>query len=913
MTAPTNVQLPKTDFPMKANLAQSEPARIAAWKSAGIYQKMMSQRAPKGKFVLPDGPPYANGKIHVGHALNKILKDIVIKYKNMAGYHAAFIPGWDCHGLPIELNVTKKLGPKRKEMSNADVRKMCREEALSWVTKQKEQFERLGVLADWENPWLTLNPAYEADEIRVLAKIYDNGIFYRGEKPVYWCPTLQTALAAAEVEYRPHKSLSIYVKFPLLDKIAGLPDKKVSLLIWTTTPWTLPANYGVALNATFTYGFYDTGSEILVLAQDLKDTVEKETGLKLNELSTMPGAKFERMKARHPFMNRDSLVVLGDHVTLEAGSGVVHTAPGHGLEDYIVGLKYGLPVVSPVDEAGRFTKEVPDYQGQTIWESNSKIVEQLKAVGALVAVKEIEHSYPHNPRTKTPLIFRATPQWFIRMDDDKYPLRKMCLGAAEKDIGYVPKWGAQRLQSMIAGSPDWCLSRQRIWGVPIPVFYCDKCKTPLVNSEVMNRVADTMEKTGEGLEAYHSHPSEEFTRGHPCTECKNTKFSTGKDILDVWFDSGVCHTAVQRRSKDLAFLADVYLEGSDQHRGWFQTSLVSAIAAEGKPPYKTLITHGFVNDAQGYKMSKSVGNTVDPEEIIKESGSEILRIWVSHEDYGQDLTISKEMIMRMTDSYRRFRNTIRFLLGNLGDFDPIKDSVAHKNMTPLDQWALNQLQGLIDKCTQGYDGYEFFKVYHGLNNFFAHDLSATYLDILKDRLYTGKVNGLKRRAAQTVLFEITRALCGLMAPIASFLAEETYSYLPGEKKESVFLSNFPEGLPEWKQAKIEQDFTQLLEVRSAVAKELEELRRQKAIGSSLDARIKIFAPANIRKVLEAYDKHLREFFIVSQWQLADGKELKIEAGQAEGVKCERCWYYDLETGKDPRFPGQCPKCVEALT
>ncbi|MGZ3723055.1 MAG: isoleucine--tRNA ligase, partial [Bdellovibrionales bacterium] len=655
---------------MKANLAQNEPARIAAWKAASLYQKIMARPAPKGKFVMPDGPPYANGNIHVGHALNKILKDIILKYKNMAGFHAAFIPGWDCHGLPIELNVTKKLAAKGKELPPAQIRKICREEALGWVEKQKVQFERLGVVADWANPYLTLNPAYEADEIRVLAKINDNGIFFRGNKPVYWSPTLQTALAAAEIEYRDHKSLSIYVKFALLNKPLGLKDKKVSFLIWTTTPWTLPANYGVALNATLTYGFYDTGSEILVLAQDLKASVEKDTGLTLTEVLTMQGAEFDRMKAKHPFIDRDSLVVLGDHVTLEAGSGVVHTAPGHGLEDYIVGVKYGLPVASPVDEAGRFTKEVPEYEGQTIWEANPKIVEHLKSLGALVAVKEIVHQYPHDPRTKSPLIFRATPQWFIRMDDEKYNLRNMCMTAAEKDVAYFPKWGAQRLQSMLSNSPDWCLSRQRIWGVPIPVYYCDKCKTPLVNSQVMNRLADAMEKTGEGIEVYHSHPPEEFIAGLKCSECKNDKFTTGKDILDVWFDSGVCHTAVQARNKDLGMPADIYLEGSDQHRGWFQTCLVSSIAAYGKPPYKALITHGFVNDAQGYKMSKSVGNTIDPEEIIKESGAEILRIWVSHEDYGQDLTISKEMIARISDTYRRFRNTIRFLLGNLNDFDP---------------------------------------------------------------------------------------------------------------------------------------------------------------------------------------------------------------------------------------------------
>jgi len=910
-----SVLLPKTDFPMKGNLSQAEPVQIQKWLDTKLYQKILSKPAPKGLFVMPDGPPYANGNIHVGHVLNKVLKDIVIKYKNLAGYKATFIPGWDCHGLPIELNVTKKLGPKRKEMSDADVRKLCREEARSWVEKQREQFQRLGVVADWDNPYLTMLPGYEADEIRAVAKINDNGIFFRGEKPVYWCPTLQTALAAAEVEYRDHKSLSIFVKFPFKEKIDGisLPNKPVSFLIWTTTPWTLPANYGISLNSSYSYGFYDTGTDVLIMAEDLAEAVGSQTGLKLSLLGAKKGGAFERKKARHPFLERDSLIVLGDHVTLEAGSGAVHTAPGHGLDDYNVGLKYGLPVASPVDEAGRFTKDVPQFQGEKIWDANPKIVELLREKGMLVHVSELVHSYPHNPRSKTPLIFRATPQWFIRMDDPKYNLRGKCLDAAEKSIEYVPKWGAQRLQSMLANSPDWCLSRQRIWGVPVPVFYCEKCKTPLVDSQVMNRLADVMEKTGEGIEAYHSHPSAEFTAGVMCSACRHDKFTTGKDIMDVWFDSGICHTAVQARRKDMRFEADIYLEGSDQHRGWFQTSLVSALAGPGEMPFKTLITHGFVNDAQGYKMSKSQGNVVDPAEIIKDSGAEILRIWVSHEDYGQDLSISKDMMTRIADTYRRFRNTIRFLLGNLNDFDPAKDQIPLKNMTALDLWAMNQLHGLIEKCTAAYDRYEFYKVYHNLNVFFAHDLSATYLDILKDRLYTGKQNGPKRRAAQTVLYHTVRSLCGLMAPIASFLAEETYGYLPGEKKESVFLTDFPVAPKEWKNDAIERDFTALLEVRAAASKEMEELRRQKLIGSSLDARIHITAPEATLKILEAHRASLREFFIVSQFDFKAGPELKVSAEKAEGTKCERCWHYDKDTNKDQRFPNMCPKCVEALT
>lgn len=908
------VLLPKTDFPMKGNLAQSEPKRIADWQRSGLYHKMLKRSVEKGKFVMPDGPPYANGKLHVGHVLNKVLKDIVIKYRNMAGFEAAFVPGWDCHGLPIELNVTKKLGSKREGMSPADIRKLCREEAMKWVEIQREQFERLGVLGDWDNPYLTLNPGYESDEIRVLAKIFDNGVFYRGEKPVYWCPALQTALAAAEVEYREHQSLSIYVKFEALELPEGFEfkGKKVSYLIWTTTPWTLPANLGLALNADLDYGFFDTGGDVLILALELKESVEKATGLSLKLLEESKGKAFERLKARHPFMNRDSIVVLGDHVTLEAGSGVVHTAPGHGLDDYIAGLKYGLDVLSPVDEAGRYTADVPQYQGQKIWDANPKIVEDLKASGHLVAVGEIVHQYPHNPRSKTPLIFRATPQWFLRLDDDEYGLRTKCLSAAENDIKFIPEWGRQRLLAMLSNSPDWCLSRQRIWGVPVPVFYCQKCKTPLVNSEVMNRLADVMESSSEGIEAYHQRPSGEFTKGHQCESCGSNEFGPGRDILDVWFDSGVVHTAVQRRRDEMGIPADIYLEGSDQHRGWFQTSLVSSMAAFGESPYKALITHGFVTDAQGYKMSKSVGNTVDPEEIIKESGAEILRLWVAHEDYGQDLTISKDMIRQISDTYRRFRNTIRFMLGNLGDFDPAKDRVNLEDITPLDRWALHRLCVLIENCNSAYENFEFHKVYHGLNTYFAHDLSAIYLDVLKDRLYTGRADGVKRRAAQTVIYDALKALCGLMAPVASFLAEEAYSYLPGERAESVFLTDFPVANSQWKNPGLADDFEGLLKVREKVSKELEELRRQKTIGSSLDAKVALKLAKSDFQLFEKYKSEIKELLIVSQVEWVSGDELTVNAGRAAGEKCERCWHYDTLTGKDERYPGLCTKCVSAL-
>ncbi|MGE3385918.1 MAG: isoleucine--tRNA ligase [Bdellovibrionales bacterium] len=909
------VALPVTDFPMKANLSQTEPARISQWLKDCIYDKMLAKNKGKKKFVMPDGPPYANGNIHVGHVLNKVLKDIITKYRNMAGYSAPFIPGWDCHGLPIELNVTKALGPKRATTSDTEVRKLCRDEALNWVAKQRDQFQRLGVFADWPHPYLTLDPAYEAEEVRVLAQILDNGILYRGEKPVNWDPALQTALAAAEVEYKTHKSPSIYVKFDLdADALKKLGLKSpAAVVIWTTTPWTLPANYGVSLNPHFDYGAFETSAGTIIVAEALAESVAKACALELKKVKSFKGSDFDRLKARHPFLPRESVLVLGEHVTLEAGTGCVHTAPAHGMDDYIVGSKYGLPVKSPVDAAGKFSNEMPDMVGLSVWDGNKVVIEKLKVSGHLLSVTELEHQYPYGPRSKKPLIFRATPQWFIRMDDPKFNLRQKAMNAIEKQIEFVPGWGVQRLTGMMSNSPDWCLSRQRVWGVPIPVFYCSKCDQPLVKSSIMRKVADKMEQTQKGIEAYHDTPENEFTAGEKCEKCGGHEFKRGRDILDVWFDSGVCHTAVQRRRPELAFPADIYIEGSDQHRGWFQTSLTSSLAATGEPPFKTLITHGFVNDAQGFKMSKSQGNVVDPAEVMKDSGAEILRMWVAYENFGDDLTISKEMLTRISDTYRRFRNTIRFLLGNLGDFDPSKDRVPVAQMPELDRWALNQFAELIQKCRDGYDKYEFYKVYHSLNNFFTVELSATYLDILKDRLYTGRRDGLPRRSSQTVIYELTKGLCGLLAPVASFLAEETYQYLPGPKNESVFLTDFPEAPKEWRDPQLAGRFAKILEVRAEVSKILEDLRRQKVIGAGLDAKIQITAEGETLAALEGYQGRLSELFIVSQLSLSRGAPLRVEAQAAEGEKCVRCWHYDTKTGTNAKWPGLCPKCVEALS
>lgn len=909
------LNLPQTEFPMRGNLPQTEPAMIERWKRQGLYASIIKKNKAHKKFVMPDGPPYANGKIHLGHALNKILKDIVVKYKNMSGYRSEFIPGWDCHGLPIELKVTKDLGAKKKELSNQKIRELCRVEANKWVDVQREQFIRLGILADWENPYKTLDYAYEAEEIRVLAKIYDNGILYRGLKPVYWCPALQTALAAAEVEYKNHRSPSIYVRFQLPPSKGS---EKTSAVIWTTTPWTLPANQALCVHPDFEYGYFEMngpkGKEVILIATELKDSVEKIIGLSLELLSTVKGKDLEGLQAEHPFMNRKSPFVLGRHVTLDAGTGIVHTAPGHGLEDYQVGLEYNLKVMSPITPDGRFTEEVPKYQGISIWEGNKRIVADLEESGHLLAYKEIEHSYPHNPRSKTPLIFRATPQWFIRMDDDEFGLRKKVLNCVHNELKFIPAWGKARLQSMVENTPDWCLSRQRIWGVPIPVLYCEKCSEPLVSSKLFMRIADLMESTKKGIDAYHDLSVEELAGDlGVCGSCGNKSFTKSEDILDVWFDSGICHSAVQAKRDGLDFTADIYLEGSDQHRGWFQTSLMSAIAAFQKAPYKSLITHGFILDAQGLKMSKSGTNSVDPEEVSKKHGSEILRLWVAYEDYGQDVTAGEELLNRVTDTYRRLRNTMRFLLGNMQDFDPQKDLVTTTELNLLDRWALSKFNELVEKCTAGYEGYDFYKVYHALNEFFTVTLSATYLDILKDRLYTWKKDGRERRSSQTAFYLMLKELLPMMAPILSFLSEETYGYLPGVKMESVFLESFPRANSTQVLSEHESLILSIVfDMREQTNKKLEELRKTKIIGSSLDASVVWHLPKKSLELLKGQSDLIKEILIVSQFKMIESDALSIEIAKSTGEKCPRCWHYNVDLKGTSQFPGVCPKCVKAL-
>ncbi len=907
-----SINLPQTQFPMKANLAQREPEMIDQWTNQDIYKRMVEKNKGQKNFTMPDGPPYANGHIHMGHTLNKCLKDFVIKYKNMSGFEAPYIPGWDCHGLPIEHNITKKLGPKVREKTDKEIRLLCREEAQKWVDTQKSEFIRLGILGEWENPYLTLNPAYEAEEVREFARNYKNGVITQGQKPVYWCIPLQTALAEAEIEYHDHTSPSIYVKFPYNpSEKFGSFDKPVYCVIWTTTPWTLPANQAVALNPDYEYGFFDSGDSYLLIAKEIKEKFEEATEVSLQDPKKyFLGTEFEREKAKHPFIDRDSLFILGDHVTLEAGSGVVHTAPGHGQDDYIVGMKYDLPLLSPVGPNGAYTNEFPKYEGMNVFKANEPIIEDLTQLGLLLARRDIKHSYPHCWRTKTPVIFRATSQWFIAMDDESYNIRQKALKALD-DIHFVPDWGVKRLTAMIENRPDWCISRQRNWGVPLPVLYCENCDHPLIDEKIMDKIADTMEN-GLGIEAYYDLPIEELTSGHKCSQCESEKFKKGKDILDVWFDSGICHAAVQKKREGLKFPADLYLEGSDQHRGWFQTSLLTSIASNGEAPFKTLLTHNFVNDSKGRKMSKSLGNVVDPLDLIKKSGAELLRLWAASQDYGQDMNYSQEGFQRVTETYRRLRNTMRFLLGNIGDFNYEKDKISYEKMPALDQWALDRLYQFMTTVEEHYENFEFYKVYHALNNFFTVDLSSHYLDIIKDRLYTWKTDGLERRSCQTVVYILTENLIKIMAPLTSFLSEESYNYFPGKTEDSVFLESYPKADAQWNNEEIRKRFSSLFSVRTESSKKLEEARNQKIIGSSLEAQIELTLPENDLKTFQSFSaRELKEFFIISNIHLSEGREIDVKVQKADGDKCPRCWNYD--TLKDTEVYGPvCSKCNEAL-
>jgi isoleucyl-tRNA synthetase len=940
------VNLPKTGFPMKANLPHREPEILRQWEEQAVFHKLVAQNAARPgakRFVLHDGPPYANGDIHIGHALNKILKDIVVKYRNLKGEAADFIPGWDCHGLPIELKVDKELGSRKREMDRPAVIEACRKYAQKWIERQRESFKRLGVFGRWEAPYTTMSRGYEAAIVRALARAAEKGFLFRGKKPVYWCTTDRTALAEAEVEYEDHTSPSIYVAF---DVVGSLPDPKLAgrkarLVIWTTTPWTLPANLAVSVHPELSYVAYELRGEVVVVAKDLlqrflADVAPDELAVKdapvphspraheaatggggtvatarlahpERVLATLEGKALEAVRYRHPFIERECPVILGEHVTLEAGTGLVHTAPGHGQEDYEVGLRYGLEILNPVDGAGRFTQEAGKYAGRNIFEANPEIVKDLHASGHLLSdpAAKLRHSYPHCWRCHNPVVFRATDQWFLSLDHGD--LRKTALREIDR-VRWIPHWGRDRIYNMIENRPDWCLSRQRTWGVPIPVFYCEGCSEPLVEPAVMEKVAHAFEE--EGIEAWYRRSPSEFTQGHACPGCGKGEFRREQDILDVWWDSGVSWAAVAEK-EGLGVPVDLYLEGSDQHRGWFHSALLTSVAIRGGAPYEAVLTHGFVLDGQGKAMSKSVGNVVAPEEIIKKYGADILRLWVSAADYRDDVRIGDEILAGLAEGYRKIRNTVRYMLGAVDGFDPARDAVPVEDLEPLDRWALAKLAAWDEKVKAAYEAYEFHVAYHATIQLCAVDLSALYFDIVKDRLYTWKKEGRPRRSAQTVLWIIAQDVIRLLAPVLSFTASEAWGFLPGRPAESVFLAGLPTRERPRDAEALEARYGRLFEVREVVQGKLEEARRAKLIGSGLEAMVTVRARGEQLRLLEEARAELPALFIVSKVVLAEGP-LSAEVARAPGVKCERCWMFKEDVGRDPKHPTVCGKCADAL-
>jgi isoleucyl-tRNA synthetase len=958
------VHLPRTDFPMRAQLAEREPQQIEAWEKSGLYEKILAANQEGGRFVLHDGPPYANGSLHQGHFLNKILKDIVGKVQSMSGKRADIVPGWDCHGLPIEQQVDKQLGAKKRELTPAQFRRACRAYAESQVEVQRREFQRLGVFMRWSDPYLTMSYGYEAQTVRELAAITRAGALYRRKRPVHWCARDATALAEAEVEYAPHKSPSIYVKFDvteagsLLADVPQLAGKKLALPIWTTTPWTLPANLAIAAHPEIDYVVYDLNDTGLVVARDLlasflaacgpDELVEGQPLLKhhVRVLAHLKGSQLAGLKYRHPLLDRTSPVVLGEHPTTEAGTGLVHTAPGHGEDDYQMGLRYGLPIFAPVDSHGKFTAEAGlGLEGKKIFDANPEIVEKLIAAGALLnaggKAGVIEHSYPHCWRCKQPVIFRATDQWWIALDQElalpgrgRTTIRKAALEAVDRlasEDGWVPAWGKDRIRGMVENRPDWCISRQRQWGVPIPVGYCGRCHEPLVSAEAMEHVAGFFEK--EGADAWFDRPlSELLPKESKCNKCGFTEFTKETDILDVWFDSGSSFAVVlaSGRWPGLGVPADLYLEGSDQHRGWFMSSLVIGIATRGEAPYKRVLTHGFVVAEDGRKMSKSLGNYVDPQQALKKYGAEVFRLWVAASDYRDDVRLSNNILEQLSEGYRKIRNTLRYCASQLFDFDPAKDSVADAELEPVDRWALSRFEAYRAEVLQAYQRYELHRVYHATVELCATDLSAFYFDVLKDRTYCSGKSWRERRAAQTVLYKIGRDLCRLLAPIASFTAEEAWQHLPAPRTESVFLAGLPRDEGALDEDLLEQ-FALLRSVRQVVNAELERQRVAKIFGKSSEAEVVV----RVRHPPEADDLlilrqlgevRLADLFLVAKVTLeaeplpADQvgagpglSRIEVSANKSAHPACARCWRALADVGQDATHPTLCARCVRAVS
>jgi isoleucyl-tRNA synthetase len=931
------LNLPRTEFPMKANLPQTEPRRLERWKASDLYGQIRRARAGQPGFVLHDGPPYANGHIHLGTVLNKILKDVIVRSRSMSGKNAPYRPGWDCHGLPIELKVDKDLGARKREMSPLAFREACRNYAEKYVAIQRKEFERLGVLGEWDDPYLTMSPFYQATILRQLAEFAEKGLVYKAKKSVHWCISCRTALAEAEVEYdEQHVSPQVDVRFPLAagerERLAvrypALAGKRVSAVIWTTTPWTLPANLALAFHPDFDYAFYPVSGtdEVLLLAKGLVDASVARWHAKTNPagpppplgapLAELTGRELESVRFRHPWIDRDSPGVLADYVTLDAGTGIVHTAPGHGWDDYLTGLRYSLDVYCPVDEAGRFLPEVEHFAGERVFDANPRIVEFMRERGVLLAAGKDTHSYPVCWRCKNPIIFRATFQWFIALDQGTPTLREQALAAVAASR-WMPGWGEERIHNMIATRPDWCISRQRLWGVPIPAFYCRGCGEILLRSDLVRHVADLFE--ADSADAWYARDAGDLLpAAFVCPKCGGTAFDKETDILDVWFDSGSSHAAVLGHRKDLPWPADVYLEGSDQHRGWFHSSLLIGVATRGRAPYGAAITHGFTVDADGKKISKSLGNDVDTQKLINSYGAEVLRMWTIMVDYREDMRISDEMIKRVAESYRKVRNTIRYLLSNLYDFDPSKDAVAESALDELDRYALVRHRQVVARVLEAYDSYEFHIVYHQLVQYASADLSSFYLDVLKDRLYCDPPSGPRRRSAQTVLHRIARDLCLLLAPVLPFTTDEAYSLLPDAGGQSVHVSLFP--AREARDDALLARWAGLLDVRAEVLKALEEARAARQVAASLEAAVTIRGPEKALVPLRAFDRlssvfpgNLANLFIVSRVSLEAGEApLSVTVARAPGGKCERCWTWSEKVGTLSAHAGVCERCDEVL-
>ncbi|MGM0863618.1 MAG: isoleucine--tRNA ligase [Bacillota bacterium] len=907
--------MPKTEFPMRGNLPKREPDTQKKWEEMNIYQKVQERTSDRPLFVLHDGPPYANGNIHMGHALNKILKDFIVRYKSMSGFHAPYVPGWDTHGLPIEQALTNK-GVKRKEMTIAEFRRLCEEYAYEQVDNQRTQFKQLGVRGDWDNPYITLKPEYEAQQIKVFGDMAKKGYIYKGKKPVYWSPSSESALAEAEIEYQDKRSPSIYVGFAVTEG-KGVLEKGTQLVIWTTTPWTIPANLGIAVHEDLSYVVVNVKESSYVVAEDLLEDVAKNLEWEDYSVSKkVKGAELEHIVAKHPLYDRDSLVVLGEHVTTDSGTGCVHTAPGHGEDDFLVGRKYGLDVLCPVDDKGVMTSEAPGFEGLFYDKANKPITEKLQETGALLKLNFITHSYPHDWRTKKPVIYRATAQWFASIDK----FRKELLEAVN-ETKWVPAWGETRLYNMVRDRGDWCISRQRAWGVPIPVFYAENGQE-IISDETIEHVSKLFREHGSNI-WFEKEAKDLLPEGFTHEGSPNGKFTKEQDIMDVWFDSGSSHQAVLEERNDLQRPADLYLEGSDQYRGWFNSSLTTSVAVTGKAPYKGVLSHGFALDGDGRKMSKSLGNVVVPEKVMKQLGADILRLWVASVDYQSDVRVSDPILKQVAEVYRKIRNTYRFLLGNLSDFDPSTNAVSFDQLREVDQFMLVKLNDLVKNVRNSYDKYEFASIYHAVNNFCTLDLSSFYLDFAKDVLYIESENHDERRAIQTVLYESLVALTKLMSPILSHTADEVWAHIPGVEGESVQLTDMPE-VQELRNAdELKKKWNAFLELRDDVLKGLEEARNQKMIGKSLTAKVTLYVNDETKALLGSIKEDLKQLFIVSAFEIGGvvnaAPEHALSLGEnnivvekAEGETCDRCWVVTTTVGEDKDHPTLCTRCASVV-